>query len=73
MLISEACIENNEKVWIGLKEGKWMNGDTFTVLDGITDTLNMNKPCGIIKKSKSEFTSHNWQTSNMFLCEIPIA
>ncbi|VDH98115.1 Hypothetical predicted protein, partial [Mytilus galloprovincialis] len=50
--LEEAGIGNNKKIWIGLKEGKWMNDDTFTVLDGIIDKLNMNKPCGIIKKSK---------------------
>lgn len=61
----------NEKVWIGLKDDTWMNGDTFTVVVGIIDNLKDNKSCGMIHNN--EMKSHSCQPRNMFLCEIRIA
>ncbi|XP_052084748.1 uncharacterized protein LOC127721942 [Mytilus californianus] len=67
----------NGKIWIGLKDKKWMTGNVFENVFDIPDITGavFKKSCGVIKKNKNGmFTTEEEECAHkeIFLCEILI-
>ncbi|CAC5416916.1 unnamed protein product [Mytilus coruscus] len=64
---------NNDKIWIGLKDKKWMTGNAFQNVFGFTDLTDavFTNTCGVIRKKnkKCYIETETCTLTKKFLCE----